>query len=419
MNDILQLIDQKNNPNFLEKLNYAFLGVSGVLGWNAVLTSLQYFDDQFQNYDISFLLPIPQLFANFFFGAILPQLRKYIHVKVCVIGSMIGMIVCLAALPLITYFMSQSQMGFIFVLILSFLLGMFNAVLQGAVVSITNVVHHKLAAIYWTYNGFSGLLMNLFYAISLLIFPSSLQTGAIFYYSISALFISIAAYFFNKYYNKKYNTEDSQQEHKLLDDGLYEQSSTKSQQSYNGESKSDYFSLIWRAFKAGFPIPLLIWLHFVQLQTVFPGLAVFKVDIGWSSNTWNSLFLITFANIGDTIGKYTAGIIKKFYNLKIIIFLIMFRFLLMAFFILSAYYTYEDEQIFFRYSYFIVLNIVIFSFLTGFCTSALMQLSPSLLNEDELVLKEQLGFVNVVMLTFGISCGTFTALSFTNFGKTS
>ncbi|KAL4483825.1 hypothetical protein ABPG72_006200 [Tetrahymena utriculariae] len=382
----------------IKKLSYAFLGVSGVLGWNAVLTSLQYFDDQLENYDISFLLPIPQLFANFFFGAILPQLRKHIHANFCVIRSMIGMIICLATLPIITYFMSQSLTGFVFVLILSFFLGMFNAVLQGAVVSITNVVHNSLSAVYWTYNGFSGLLMNLFYAISLLIFPSSLQTGAIFYYSVSG-FLQLLQL------TSLINTITKNINKKLIFIQLGKQ--------------IQVFQSYMESIQSRIPNTILIWLHFVQLQTVFPGLAVFKEDLGWSSNTWNSLFLITFANIGDTIGKYTAGIIKKFYNLKIIIFLIIFRFLLIAFFILSAYYTDEDKQIFFRYSYFIVLNIVIFSFLTGFCTSALMQLSPSLLKEDELVLKEQLGFVNLVMLTFGISCGTFTALSFTNFGKTS
>jgi len=148
----------------------------------------------------------------------------------------------------------------------------------------------------------------------------------------------------------------------------------------------------------------LIALTYVQMYTVFPGVMLQKpmpMEQSTKLTSMNMLFSVFFL-IGKKLGQY-----RKYYNIQIIAALVMFRFVLIGFFILQAAFDLPVlGSMWFGY-----LNILLFGFTNGFVTCALFILAPEQIEPEK---KEVSGFVNVFGLTAGIVTGTFTALPFAN-----
>jgi hypothetical protein len=54
------------------------------------------------------------------------------------------------------------------------MIGMFNAIAQNTMIALAAGAGGELCGLYWVATGISGLTMDGFYAIALLIFPNSL-----------------------------------------------------------------------------------------------------------------------------------------------------------------------------------------------------------------------------------------------------
>jgi equilibrative nucleoside transporter 1/2/3 len=98
----MQEAKQKKGASTLDKINFVLMGISSLIGWSAVCNSFGYFIDKFSkvNGNIPFVFPIPQMFANFFFGLLMPFLVKYSD-KTRIVISLFGLGVALTLLPVI------------------------------------------------------------------------------------------------------------------------------------------------------------------------------------------------------------------------------------------------------------------------------------------------------------------------------
>lgn len=57
------------------------LGITSLISWNAILTSLDYFSLQFPSYNVYFLLGIPYYIGSNIFGVLIVYVAKKFKVK--------------------------------------------------------------------------------------------------------------------------------------------------------------------------------------------------------------------------------------------------------------------------------------------------------------------------------------------------
>jgi equilibrative nucleoside transporter 1/2/3 len=109
-----------------------FLGTASLIGWNAVLTALDFLQEKYpkeKGYgDVAFLFPIPLFVANFFWGLLVPKLAEIfsltIRISVCLLGVSVFMIL----LPIIAIALPDNNTGYILCFVCTFFLGTFNSI---------------------------------------------------------------------------------------------------------------------------------------------------------------------------------------------------------------------------------------------------------------------------------------------------
>ena len=105
----------------LAKMNFLLLGLATLIGWNAVLSSIDFFSLKFPDYNISFLMLIPSFLATFIFSLFASYFSKIFSLNVRIFSCIILMAVCLFILPLEAYFL-PNETGFLIFIILNFLI---------------------------------------------------------------------------------------------------------------------------------------------------------------------------------------------------------------------------------------------------------------------------------------------------------
>jgi hypothetical protein len=68
---------------------FFLLGVSSLISWNSILTSLDYFVSKFPENDVPFLFPIPMYIATNIFGLLVIKLAKYMSLEFRIYGGII------------------------------------------------------------------------------------------------------------------------------------------------------------------------------------------------------------------------------------------------------------------------------------------------------------------------------------------
>ena len=116
-------------------------------------------------------------------------------------------------------------------------------------------------------------------------------------------------------------------------------------------------------------------LLYLQTFTIFPGV-ILKYKLEGISFSWTLVFYLLSFNVGDTLGKEIAGK-RNLYNLTIVIFLFMLRFINIAIFLYLAKENYKIESLSFLHNnYSALINVFIFAVLQGFCTTSFFIMGP-------------------------------------------
>lgn len=418
---------EKEAVPYLATFNFLFSGIGALIGWNSVLTALDYFNFSYSR-NVVFVFTIPLFISTNIFSFLLYPLARYISLNMRILFGLVFMAIILILLPLVAYFYPNDN-GFYFSIVLIFFLGVSNSIMQGSVFAFASMFPHQCISSYFTGTGLAGMMICLLRMLILSIFGSEnydgIVIGTISYFVISGLmlFVSITLHLiftnssFCKYYvgksQCKSNGNEIIPELELMNKRVEIEGENNTNENHDNKQKKDGNNIfkkdrtfVFNVFKKIMPMPLLVFLIYVQTFMMFPGVSL-KKELSGMSFSWSCTLLIFTFNVFDTIGKYITGF-RALYSKKITIFLVLFRFLFYISYLLIA--SYKNTPII-SDDWFAFLNMAVFSALNGFTTSCCMILAPETCNDDE---KETTGFLMTHPLYFGIMIGSFLALPFEN-----
>ena len=411
------------NIPFIAKLNFTCSGIGALIGWNSILTALDYFGDKFP-YNVSFLFGIPLFISTNIFSYLIYLIARYLSLNARIIGGLLLMVVVLIFMPILAEIWPNDT-GFALIMILIFIQGMANSIMQGSAVSLASMFPYECLSKYFTGTGIAGTTICLLRMLMLWCFGSEdhdgILIGTIVYFTISASFLifTLTTHVifkkteFCKFYLKqaKGNKQQSPEVELSAQDNL---SGPLLIASNNGQPAEDSIEIkevykhdwkfIWKVFKKIWVFPVLVFTIYVQTFMMFPGVSLEK-EMNGLSKAWNSTILIFTFNIFDTLGKYFSAK-RSWYSKRSTIFFVLSRFLFYVFYLLMAS---SDNITVISDDWFAIVNMALFAGLNGFTTSCAMILAPEECENEE---KETVGFLMTHPLYLGIMIGSLLALSF-------
>lgn len=449
---------------FLAKINFLLLGLATLIGWNAVLSSIDFFTSKFPEYNISFIMLIPSFIATFIFSLFASYFSKIISLNKRIFGSIITMSICLLILPFEAYFL-PNKAGFIIFVLLNFVISAFIAIMQATCVGLAFIFPYEAMSLFNTGIGFSGILMSLLRITYLLIINDNDEThmmySMVIFFSSAVFFLLLAliihAIFIKSQYFKglsklltrlsyainreeinieegsslseKYEEVRKDEENEIneinqklllpelvfnendknltnIDNAIYDKT-----QVTNMQKNPNFFQVLIISFKAAWPYSILLSLLYLQTFALFPGVLLLKQIYGLNT-TWNPVLLILIYNIFDTMGKY-IGVIRIFFTkIRITIFVVV-RCLFFATFLLNVQNKYSLS--FLTSDWFCLFNLGLFAVSNGYLTTALFILGSESYTKAQQ--KEKVGFMMSFMFNIGCIGGSLLALSFSNFNN--
>ena len=333
------------------QITFIFYGIASLLGWNALLTKLDFFSyflkDMKPNTTFSFL----NFFLNIVFQFILIIKKDLFPLKIQLIVGIVGSILFLIGIPVSTMFLPKNEMiNFIVTGGLVLLMGFINALASG---SFFNYVSHfplELIVAFSGGQGFSGIAMNVLEYIVLLSLNGEEENlivlRAWIFFGISALILVVCLILLLYNYNSEYcryylskgmekenipegslireSQANEEEQQNIINEQTEENQIIQQNEENNGitedkNTSSNSKSLFIILFKKIWDLDILMVYIYIVTFALFPNASLcqelFNFGI-YKSNT-----IITIYNTFDTIGRYLVKILpkKKIFNAIIIL----------------------------------------------------------------------------------------------------
>jgi len=388
-------------------------GVGGLVAWNAILSILDFFIHFQKDYSPEYVYPMMNFVLNVVLQFLLIFFGNKFSYKVQIFASLVVSGIALVLLPIVVYGI-QGVGGFLVTSFIILFQGFANAVLLSGFYGIASFLPIKYLIAFSTGQGLSGIIMNVIRYIVIFAFgdsedDSTITKGAVVFFVIAALLILVNIYFLQAIYKEPYfvsmmakSGEFSKED--LATYNLIEEDDQKINQNTeilpDKEKKSDFS----RVIKMIVDLCFLLTLNYLLTFIVFPGVCIqgklFSLSPALNGNTLMLIF-----NVCDTIGRYGPNIfsIGK-NNISTIVF---FRFIFVLTFSLIAISVNVSFLGFFGNSFFVIINMMLFSITNGYNTSIIFSTGPSLVSDD---LKGKAGSTLSFFLIVGIFSGTLYAL---------
>jgi len=209
------LLDKEGAPEDKGNVVYllmTFFGISILLPWNAVLTSLDFFDGKMHEYHpasvfgfaVNGLVTVTSV-LTMVYGSKLSYVTR-------ISGSYLFTAALMVILPFITESLNSGSAFAADMVILTFS-GMLGGVIQASSFALGGMLPGKFMGALMFGQGISGISLNLLRAVCLLIIPDNSYKGALIYFMLAAVILVFSAIAnwkfmqlpFVKYYIKKSN----------------------------------------------------------------------------------------------------------------------------------------------------------------------------------------------------------------------
>jgi len=390
---------------------FLLLGGGSLVSWNAILNSLDYFGHKFPNNSVTFTFPVAVYLAQFLSSLVVTKLSDRLPLNMRIIGTFTVISIVLAILPIEASLLADTELGFLIMLGLLFILGTCNNICMSSLTGLSSQLPGQYSAYIFLGTSICGLSLSLLREFSTIVFKSesaaSSNLGVIFFFGVAAVYIIgcivLQTVFMRSEFYKKY----LQHEKMGMIDSDHESSLVQSETDF-GETEElpKNFATFFKVFREVKFTTVLLMISCIQLFAVYPGVILKKPmpDIDADDKV---IFVNLVFNVAQTVGKL-LGKYRKYYTPGSVFAVVMLRFALIAIILLQAITTKIPlvNTIWFGF-----LTTGLYGFIHGFLVVALTILGPERVSSEK---KEVVGHVAVFGINVGVLLGTFTALPFKN-----
>lgn len=403
------------------KIIFIFFGVASLLGWNALLTELDFFDFFLHSMNPNVSFSFLNYILNIGFLCLMSIKKDLFSLKFQLIGGIIGSIIFLIIIPMFTILLDRdSGMNKFITGMLVVLMGFINALCSGGFFNLVSYFPLEMIVSLSTGQGFSGIAMNILQYIVLVSVTSDNMDdedekeriykirGWIFF-SISCfillvclilLLISYNTEYFRYYLNKSNSTIKGEEEtNKQLLEGETkpdENAIVEDMPSQKELSFKEIFLKIW-------DLNILMAYIYIVTFTLFPNASItqelFNIKNDYKINT-----IILIYNVFDTIGRYIVAKVEPTKKLNLII--TLGRSILLFTLVFNDYCQKSLDLDINLTSIFLILNVGLLAATNGISTTLCFGIAP---NQVENEYKGQAGTSLSFFLIVGIFLGACIA----------
>mmetsp|Transcript_1078 Transcript_1078/g.2626 ORF Transcript_1078/g.2626 Transcript_1078/m.2626 type:complete len:390 (+) Transcript_1078:2257-3426(+) len=378
-------------------LEFLVLGCGILIGWNAILTAIDWFV-----LNPSFLLPVFNFSSCPIFQVAATSKGHLISFNKRVVGCMLLIACILAVIPIVAATV-KGLLGFAIVSVLVFFNGAVNAVAQTTVYGMAGMMPGDYTQAVMLGNSLSGIVLSAARMVCLVTFSTSssgLQMGTTVYFLLSGTILVLCCFaqvHITKHPLVKQNvlSKYTPTQQPFLPDGAKLNIPEAS-----AESEISYRKLLGSMW--GYAT--LVFINFFITCAIFPAVAITATVSGLNYSWFVVLMVMTYYT-SDLIGRQVVS----YYMLKprLLAVLTCMRFLFWVTTLLIA--VQEPPQAVFSAPWFIFSNTALLAFTNGYYCTQHMIYGPS---QVEGVLKDKAGNVMSFALSLGIGLGSFMSLAF-------
>ena len=326
-------MDQESpKSHFSTKLIFILFGVASLLGWNALLTELKFFNNFLSDMKPYVSFSFLNYILNILFLFLMMWKKNLFSLKFQLIGGIIGSIIFLILIPTCTILLNKNSLiNQIITGSLIVLMGFINALCSGGFFNFVSYFPLEMIVALSTGQGFSGIAMNILQYIVLVSVTvvdddKKYTIQAWIFFAISSLIlllcliillISFNSKYFQYYLNKANNQikDDATSGLIIGEEGNDEFSDKTPTPNPGGEQKEVSFKEL---FKKLWDLNLIITYIYIVTFALFPNASInqkmFGLEGDYSTNT-----VILVYNVFDTIGRYLVAKVKPTKKLNLIV----------------------------------------------------------------------------------------------------
>ena len=396
---------------FSTKVIFTFFGLSSLLGFNVLLTEMNFFDNYLREMNPSLVFNFLNYILNIPFQFLLLWKKDFLSLKTQLIIALVGSIIFLILIPLSTMSLGvNTKANKIVTGGLVLLMGFINALCSGGFYNLVSNFPLEMIVILTTCQAISGIVLNV---IQYIILWSSGDGGDIviqawIFFGISILIIAISLFFllisfnneyFQYYLNKSKYKDAGDANNSLLEGETQPDDQFGIVQDKTPEKKGWFMEL----FKKIWDLDLLVVYLYIVTFALYPNASINQKVFEWSP-PYSINTVIFVYNIFDTLGRVLVGKITPSKKLNTIV--ILGRSFLL-FTVVFNYYCQDglgwDPTL---TTILLFINMAIFASTNGIGTTLCFALAP---NEVEDKYKGQAGISISFFLIIGIFLGSLIA----------
>ena len=326
-------MDQESPKSYFStKLIFILFGVASLLGWNALLTELKFFNNFLSDMKPYVSFSFLNYILNILFLFLMMWKKNLFSLKFQLIGGIIGSIIFLILIPTCTILLEKNSLiNQIITGSLIVLMGFINALCSGGFFNFVSYFPLEMIVALSTGQGFSGIAMNILQYIVLVSVTvddddKKYTIQAWIFFAISSLIlllcliillISFNSKYFQYYLNKANNQVKDDATSGLIigEEGNDEFSDKTPTPNPGGEQKEVSFKEL---FKKLWDLNLIMTYIYIVTFALFPNASInqkmFGLEGDYSTNT-----VILVYNVFDTIGRYLVAKVKPTKKLNLIV----------------------------------------------------------------------------------------------------
>ena len=424
------MIEENSVPkSFLStKIIFILFGVASLLGWNALLTELSFFNEFLPSMNVFVSFGFLNYILNIGFQFLLMWKKNFLPLKIQLIIGIAGSIFFLIVLPMFTMILEFDSFANKFITgLLVVLMGFINALCSGGFFNLVSNFPLEMIVSLSTGQGFSGIAMNILQYIVLILIPVSNKDDtkriysirAWLFFGISSLILLVCLILLLIYYNTEYfqyylnksNSQKKDDPNTRLIEGETEPGDTEKEEKENEEivnneeNQEKEASFKYLFFKL-WDLDLLMAYIYIVTFALFPNASInqnlFELKSCYFDYNLNTNILIY--NVFDTIGRYLVAKVKPTKKLNMMV--ILGRSILLFTMIFNYYCQDRLEWNNILTSILLIINMAILAATNGIGTTLCFGIAP---NEVDDEYKGQSGNSLSFFLIVGIFLGACVA----------